>query len=623
MDRNSIIGVVLIGLILIGYSIFTKPSREAQMEAIRRNDSIAQVEQMRQQQAELEKEREQPVSTVESTDRDSEQQAIRQREYGVFANSLTGDEEYITLENDLIKLQVSTKGGRPYSALLKNYTTYDSLPVILFDGDSSKFELQFFAENRRINTSNLFFVPDIENSNIRVSDASKTLKMRLNITAESYIEFIYTMHPGKYMIDYDIHLVGLDKLRADNLVYLYEIYFPSTEKGFQNENNYTTLYYRYRDGDIEKFNMRKKGVQEETATTQLEWIAYKHQFFSTVMIAKDPFESAYMMSEPFEDPGKYIRHFSSEIDLPYARTNDQTMSMAFYFGPNSHQILKKYKEWKLENLVTVGGSVIRWLNEFVIIPIFNWLNRYINNYGIIILLLTIIIKVALFPLTYKSFKSQAVMRVLKPQVDEISEKYPKKEDAMKKQQATMDLYKKAGANPLGGCLPMLLQLPILYAMFRFFPTSIELRGEKFLWADDLSTYDSILDLPFEIPMYGDHVSLFTLLMTVTTVLSMRINNQTQSTSAMPGMKTMMYIMPVMFMVFLNNFSAALTYYYFLANLITLGQNYFFKAFTDEEAILKKINARKAKPKKKSKWQARLEEMTKQQQQKQKSLGKRK
>jgi YidC/Oxa1 family membrane protein insertase len=279
--------------------------------------------------------------------------------------------------------------------------------------------------------------------------------------------------------------------------------------------------------------------------------------------------------------------------------------------------MKKYDGLKLESVVTVGGPMIRWINEWVIIPIFNWLSRWINNFGIIILLLTLILKTAMFPLTYRSYKSQAVMRVLKPQVDELNAKYPKKEDAMKKQQATMDLYKKAGANPLGGCLPMLLQLPILYAMFRFFPSSIELRGEKFLWADDLSTYDSILDLPFTIPMYGDHVSLFTILMTVTTVLSMRINNQTQSTSAMPGMKTMMYIMPFMFMFILNSFSAALTYYYFLANVITLGQNYLFKQFTDEEAILKKINSRKAKPKKKSKWQARLEEMTKQQQQLQK------
>jgi YidC/Oxa1 family membrane protein insertase len=332
------------------------------------------------------------------------------------------------------------------------------------------------------------------------------------------------------------------------------------------------------------------------------------------MIAKDYFSSAYMMNERFENPGKFVRHFSSEIDLPYSRSNDQTMSMAFYFGPNHHTTLKKYDEWELENLVTVGGSIIRWLNEFVIIPIFNWLNRSISNFGIIILLLTLILKTALFPLTYKSYKSQAVMRVLKPQVDEINEKYPKKEDAMKKQQATMDLYKKAGANPLGGCLPMLVQMPILYAMFRFFPSSIELRGEKFLWATDLSTYDSILDLPFTIPMYGDHVSLFTILMTVTTILSMKINNQMTSSSAMPGMKTMMYIMPVMFMFILNSFSAALTYYYFLANVITLGQNFVFKKFTDEDAILRKINARKAKPKKKSKWQARLDEMTKQQQQ---------
>jgi len=414
----------------------------------------------------------------------------------------------------------------------------------------------------------------------------------------------------------------MDKFRTDNMTYLYEVYFPSTEKGFQNENNYTTLYYRYKQGDIEKFNMRsKKSVQEESALTQLEWIAYKHQFFSTVFIAKDFFESAYMMNERFEDPGKYIRHFSSEIDIPYNRGGDQTLSFAFYFGPNHHQTLKKYDDWKLENLVTVGGSVIRWLNEFVIIPIFNWLSRSISNYGIIILLLTLILKTALFPLTYKSYKSQAVMRVLKPQVDEINEKFPKKEDAMKKQQATMDLYKRAEANPLGGCLPMLLQMPILYAMFRFFPTSIELRGESFLWANDLSTYDSILDLPFSIPMYGDHVSLFTLLMTVTTILSMKINNQTQSTSAMPGMKTMMYIMPVMFMFILNNFSAALTYYYFLANVITLGQNVLFRQFTDENKILKKLNARKAKPKKKSKWQARLEEMTKQQQQLQKGRKK--
>ncbi|MCF8346265.1 MAG: membrane protein insertase YidC [Bacteroidales bacterium] len=618
MDRNSIVGIVLIGVILIGYSLITKPAREAQMEAIRRSDSLARIEQMRrQEQQQVQDYGAEVMDTPDNASRDSVMSSQKQRNYGVFVGALEGEEDFFTLENDLITVEFSTLGGRPYSATLKDYTTYDSLPVVLFDGDSSKFDLQFFADNRRINTGELYFVPGTRRNQV-VTDGSKSLTMRLDIVDGAYIEYIYTLYPGKYMMDYDIRLVGLEQFRTDNMTYLYEIYFPSTEKGFQNENNYTTLYYRYKDGDIEKFNMRsKKTIQEETATTQLEWIAYKHQFFSTVFIAKDNFESGYLMNERFDEPGKYVRHFSSEIDMPYARSHDQTMSMAFYFGPNHHTTLKKYEDWKLENLVTVGGSVIRWLNEFVIIPIFNWLNRYITNYGIIILLLTLILKTALFPLTYKSYKSQAVMRVLKPQVDEIGEKFPKKEDAMKKQQATMDLYKKAGANPLGGCLPMLLQMPILYAMFRFFPASIELRGESFLWAKDLSTYDSILDLPFEIPMYGDHVSLFTLLMTVTTMLSMRINNQTQSTSAMPGMKTMMYIMPVMFMVILNNFSAALTYYYFLANVITLGQNFLFKQFTDEEKILKKINAKKAKPKKKSKWQARLEEMTKQQQQMQK------
>jgi YidC/Oxa1 family membrane protein insertase len=622
MDKNSIIGIVLIGVILIGYSIFTKPAREAQMEAIRRNDSIAKVERQRQlEQQENRVFQEQAVPALSEESSEQGDLVEQQRNYGVFVSGLSGEDKFITMENELIKLRFSTRGGRPYSATLKEYTTYDSRPVVLFDGDSSRFDLQFFADNRRINTGELYFVPGTNQKNLVVSDTEKSLKMRLDITDNAFIEYTYTMYPGKYMIDFDIRLVGLEQFRTDNMTYLYEIYFPSTEKGFQNENNYTNLYYRYKQGEIEKFSMRsKKSIEEETALTQLEWIAYKHQFFSTVFIAKDYFESAYMMNERFEEPSKFIRHFSSEVDMPYNRMNDQTMSMAFYFGPNHHTTLKQYDEWNLKNLVTVGGSVIRWLNEFVIIPIFNWLNRSISNFGIIILLLTLILKTALFPLTYKSYKSQAVMRVLKPQVDEINEKFPKKEDAMKKQQATMDLYKRAGANPLGGCLPMLVQLPILYAMFRFFPTSIELRGESFLWADDLSTYDSILDLPFTIPMYGDHVSLFTILMTVTTILSMRINNQMTSSSAMPGMKTMMYIMPVMFMVILNSFSAALTYYYFLANVITLGQNFIFKKFTDEDAILKKLNARKAKPKPKSKWQTRLEEMTKQQKQLQKAKG---
>lgn len=625
MDRNSIIGLVLIGVILIGFSIYTKPRREAQMEAQRRADSIARAEQLKQLEAAS---REAQTNTAEPLQTLQEQEAIveeQEKMYGDFASGLEGEREYITMENDLLMVKFSTLGGRPYKVVLKDYMTHDTLPVKLFDGDSTLFGLQFFADNKRINTGELHFVPDTELSTLNATDTEQKLVMRMNISESSYIDYIYTMYPEKYMLDFTINWVGLDRYRTDNMVFNFDMYWPTSEKGYTNENMYTTLFYRYKDGDIEKFNARsKKEVDEETATTQVDWIAFKHQFFSAVLIAQDYFEGAYMASEKFEEPSQFIRHFTAEVDMPFNRGSNETMAMNLYFGPNEHPRLKKYEDLQLKSLVTVGGPVIRFLNEWVIIPIFNWLNRSIANYGLIILLLTVILKVALFPLTYRSYKSQAVMRVLKPQVDEISAKYPKQEDAMKKQQATMDLYKKAGANPLGGCLPMLAQMPILYAMFRFFPTSIELRQEKFLWATDLSTYDSVLNLPFTIPMYGDHVSLFTILMTVTTVLSMRINNQTQSTSAMPGMKTMMYIMPVMFMVILNGFSAALTYYYFLANLITLGQNFLFKRFTDEEKILKKINSKKAnaKPKKKSKWQQRMEEMQKQQKQLQKQRGKR-
>ncbi|MFW6370078.1 MAG: membrane protein insertase YidC, partial [Bacteroidota bacterium] len=308
-----------------------------------------------------------------------------------------------------------------------------------------------------------------------------------------------------------------------------------------------------------------------------------------------------------------LRNMRAEIGVPYDGAGT-TIPLKFYFGPNHFNTLKKYDELELKELVNLGKSIIKWINQFVIIPIFNFFERFTGNYGLIILLLTIVIKTALFPLTYKSYLSQAKMRVLKPQIDEINERIPK-DKAMERQQATMALYKKAGVNPMGGCLPMLLQMPILFAMFRFFPTSIELRQEGFLWATDLSTYDSILSWDAEIPLisrfYGNHISLFTILMTVSTMLTMKFNSATASSNQMPGMKSMMYMMPIMFMFVLNNFSAGLTYYYFLANLITFGQNAIFKSFVDDEALLKKIQQKKAKPVKKSKFQQRLEEAAKQ------------
>jgi YidC/Oxa1 family membrane protein insertase len=603
----------------------TKPQREAQMEERARLDSIARVEQIRSMEAVRQAEAAIPLTeTAGNAENDSVSMNRLASELGDFANAATGTSEMVVLENSNVKLSFSTLGGRPYTVQLKKYQTHDSLPLYLFDGDSTIFALQFFAENRSINTGELYFNPSIENLTAEDGRSFQQLTMEMVISESASISYIYRLFDNDYMLDFDMRFKGLDQYRTDRMEFKFDFYTPSQEKGYQNEAMYTTLYYRYHGGDVESFKSRsKKEIEEVTETTRIKWVAFSHQFFSTILVADEHFDGAYLLQERFNDPGKYVRRFSTSLDMPYDRTSDQLVGMQLYFGPNKFTSLKSYGDLGLENVVTVGGSMIRWINAFVVIPIFNWLNKYFVNFGIIILLLTLIIKVALFPLTYRSFKSQAVMRLLKPQVDEISERYPKKDDAMKKQQATMDLYKKAGANPMGGCLPMLLQFPILYAMFRFFPTSIELRQQSFLWAHDLSTYDSIIDLPWNIPMYGDHVSLFTLLMTVTTMISMKWNNQASAgSSQMPGMKTMMYIMPVMFMFILNNFSAGLTYYYFLANVITIGQNLLFKRFIDEDKIMKKIASKQNKPAKKSKFAARLEAIQKQQQQNQ-SLGGRK
>jgi YidC/Oxa1 family membrane protein insertase len=624
MDRNTIIGLGIIGLLLVGYSIFTKPQREAQMAERARLDSIARVEQIQSMEA-VQQARSQIVAedTGSIATSDSISMERLSGELGDFAHVAKGTAEKVVLENNNLKLTFSTLGGRPYTVELKKYQTFDSLPVYLFDGDSTIFTLQFFADNRSINTGELYFKPDIEKGSTDQGRSYQQLTMKMDISDSASISYIYRLYDDDYMLDFDMRLKGLDRYRTDRMEFKFDFYAPSQEMGYQNEAMYTTLYYRYHDGDLESFKSRsKKEIEDVTETTRIQWVAFSQQFFSTILVADDYFNGAYMLQERFNTPGKYVRRFSTSVDMPYDRTGNQLIGMQLYFGPNKFTSLKSYGDLGLENVVTVGGAMIRWINAYVVIPIFNWLNRYFVNYGIIILLLTLIIKVALFPLTYRSFKSQAVMRLLKPQVDEIGERFPRKEDAMKKQQATMDLYKKAGANPMGGCLPMLLQFPILYAMFRFFPTSIELRQQGFLWAHDLSTYDSILTLPFTIPMYGDHVSLFTLLMTVTTMISMKWSNQaTGGTSQMPGMKSMMYIMPVMFMFILNNFSSGLTYYYFLANVITIGQNLLFKKFIDEQKIMKKISMKQSKPVKKSRFAQRLEAIQKQQQQQ--SLGGRK
>jgi YidC/Oxa1 family membrane protein insertase len=408
-----------------------------------------------------------------------------------------------------------------------------------------------------------------------------------------------------------MHFHNMNEILASVTEYLdfnWEMYVPGFELGRMNELNYTTILLKHYQDEVERFNPRtKKDVTEKDIPTRIQWIASKQQFFSSILIAKDYFSNAYLISTKLDPANKYLRTFSAKIGMPFERKPDYTLEMSMYLGPNRVTTLKKYGIG-LEEVVNLGGLMSRVISRYLIIPIFNFLNRFISNYGLIILLLTIIIKIILLPLTYRSYLSMAKMKLLKPEIDKINEKIPA-DKAMERQQATMALYKKAGVSPMGGCIPMLLQMPILIAMFRFFPTSIELRQQHFLWAHDLSTYDSIFNLPFTIPMYGDHVSLFTLLMTASTVLTSRLSQQTTASSQqMPGMKSMMYVMPIMFMFILNNYSAALTYYYFLANILTFGQNYLFKFFVNDEDLHRKMQENKVKTTKKSGFQKRLEEM---------------
>ncbi|MDX9772134.1 MAG: membrane protein insertase YidC [Bacteroidales bacterium] len=537
---------------------------------------------------------------------------------GVFAASSRGENEFYVIENELMAITISSRGGKTYSVRLKDYKTYDSRPVVLFNGDSTVFGYKFFTlDNKLINTDELYFRPLDYEGPLLATEGPVSLTMRLEAENGAYIDYIYTVQPKDYMISLETRFNSLGSVipaNTSSLALDWKMYIPQQEKGRQNEDTYTGLKYKiYQEGVEDLGGSARQRQKKELVTENLmktEWIGYKDQFFSSVLIADNFFLNATVSSTTSDPTSMYLRYFQSEIGVPYTPGENSVVKMRIYFGPNSFSLLKKY-DLKLEELVFLGRNIIRWISEFIIIPIFNLLDNFIVSYGLIILILTLIIKIALFPLTHKSFISQAKMRVMKPMVDEIAKKYPKQDDAMKKQQATMELYKKAGVSPMGGCLPMLLQMPILFAMFRFFPASIELRQEAFLWAKDLSTYDSIFNLPFTIPMYGDHVSLFTLLMTASTIISTKITNPSGGQEQMPGMKTMMYMMPVMFMLILNNFSAGLTYYYFLANVITIAQTQFSRRFVNEAELLKKIEENKKKPVKKSKWQQRLDAASKQ------------
>ena len=613
MDKKTLIGLIVIGAILFGFTWY--------------NASIQQKYAQEQQALTATQETESTDTIVPEVRQPDTLQAANQLERHIGSSlfqATTGTEKKIEVENDLMKVIFSNKGGKVASVVLKDYLTYQGTPLVLFPDSASVFDMSFFIKqqfnNVQINTGDYYFVADSSfTPTFAADETSKNLTFRLDVDSAAHVDFVYTIYKDNYMIDFDVQFVGMENLLAQNqtdLEFTWQNVGMQNEKGFENENNYTTIAYKYpSDESVEQLRTSTED-KSETINSKVKWVAFKQQFFSSIFVAKDDFQNGTLGYSTFQPREGKIKTFRAKVSVPFTPQLSE-YNFNFYFGPNKFSVLKKYDDLHFERLIPLGGWIIGWINRWLVIPTFDTLGAHIANYGIIILILTLIVKILISPLTYKSYLSSAKMRLLKPEVDKLNEKYPKPEDALKKQQAMMALYKSAGVNPMGGCIPLLIQLPILYAMFRFFPASIELRGEHFLWADDLSSYDSILTLPFNIPFYGNHVSLFALLMAASMFIYSRINyNQTASSAPqMAGMKFMMlYLMPIMMLFFFNNFASGLNYYYLLSNISTIGQTYGFRYIVNEDKLHQRMKENAKKPQKKSKWQQRYEEMVKLQQQ---------
>lgn len=639
---NTIIGVVLIIAIFIGYTLITAPSKEEKERARKFHDSLLTVQQKKFKDDSIAaanpkkndslKKDSVTVKTETLKNSDSIAKVEKKDNAGAFSLSAEGAIKKYVLENDLVKLKISSRGGGISYIELKKYKTWDKKPLIILNSDTANLSLIFFSNNRNIRTDGLTFQPfwtdqkyNGKDSIVIGKDGTLAFSMRLypdnadsTLNKSKYIEFAYVLKGGNYMMDFTINMINMNDVIAsntNNISLEWNLDAPQLEKSRKSEMMTTTVYFKPKDDDVDYLSETKS--DEKSFNAQVKWISFTQQFFSTTLISNTAFSEAKISSVQGTDSSVYLKKLFASLALPYNSGPKQSYSMMMYNGPNHYKTLTSYN-LDLERQIPLGWGffLLQWINRFAAIPVFNFLDSFNINYGIIILILTILLKILLLPIAYKTYMSSAKMRILKPEIDEINQKFPKKEDAMKKQQATMALYKKAGVNPMAGCIPLLLQMPILIALYRFFPASIELRQQSFLWATDLSTYDSIYSWTTQIPLlstfYGNHISLFTLLMTISTIIYTWQNNQMMgSTNQMPGMKVMMYIMPVMFLGFFNNFAAGLSYYYLLANLITFLQMYLFRKFVNEDKLHARIQENKKKVVKKSGWQKRLEDMAKQ------------
>lgn len=632
MDKNTILGFVLIAAILIGFSVLNRPNEEEIARQKAYSDSITRV-QLAQQEIEKQAQTLQSISTeniIESKDSASTEKFLNA--HGDFKSSVFGEEQLFVLENELVKITLSNKGGKVIEAELKNYSSQDSLPVKLFNQEEADFSFTMALRNNHIvNTSALYFQPT---STITKDEAgNQQITLRLLSDADAYFDFTYTLPANDYMLDFVVSSKDINNimpLGTNYMIVNWDSKIRQQEKGRQFEERYSTLNYKYVSDNMEKLSETKDDSKK--ISNKLKWIAFKDQYFSSILIADKDFSNSSLTSKVEPKESKYVKSYAAEMTVDFNPNGKEDLAFKFYFGPNKYKTLAAYdkgvptdQKLKLRDLIPLGWGIFGWVNRFAIIPMFNMFSSFIGNFGIIILLMTVVIKLVLFPLTYKSYVSSAKMRVLKPEIDEINSRIPA-EKAAERQKATMELYQKVGVSPFSGCLPTLLQMPILFAMFMFFPSSIELRGESFLWAKDLSSYDAIVSwdtyIPLITPYFGNHISLFTLLMTITTLLSTKLNMANTATPDQPGagmMKWMMYLMPIMFMFMFNSYASGLSYYYFISTLISVGQTYVIRATVDEKKLLAQLHAKRAAnsskkqpAKKKSGFMDRLEKMQKEQ-----------
>jgi len=592
-NKSTLTGLVLIGIIFVAYSIFFPYTPEETTDPLVADTKKVEI-----------KTEEETNPKDDNPDEDNIKVIIDSTETKKLDNQ---DEKTYTLENDKIKLIFTNKGGEIKSAIIKGFYTYDEYKknpeerkdIEIFNNQDSKFEI---SADRNVSTNEFFSVQKTDKSIIFKKDYEKGV----------FIEYIYTLNgEEENFVDLTINTEGIS-----NPELIWTIAAPETEKSKTNQELGTGFYYQEEHSKDVDYTWDNDEFEINEFETDLSWISFTQQFFSTIIEAKNNnFNSDTKLKSSKNENDEYVKTLSLKTTLKNGENN-----YSIYFGENDYKKLKGYDK-SFEEIIPLGWGIFGWVNRVAVIPIFDFLKNSagLTNFGLIILILTLIIKLSLSPLTYKSYLSQAKMKVLKPEIDKINEKH-KEKDPMKAQKETMGLYRKAGVNPMGGCLPMLVQFPILIAMFRFFPASMELRQKSFLWADDLSSYDSIMSLPWDIPFYGDHVSLFTLMMTVSTLIYTHMNSQMTS-NQMPGMKWMMYLMPIMFLGFFNSYASSLSYYYFLANVFTFSQMYFMRRFVDDDKLLAQLEENKKKPKKKSKFQKKLEEMQKKQEQQMKKRKK--